>query len=322
MYRLSSRAFSTAGLVREFKTVGVIGLGLMGSGIAQVTAGTASLRVIGVESTPELATRAFDGIAKSLKAAAAKAVAKGSTTEAAAAADVAAALSRLTFVSDRGALHDTDIIIEAAPEDAAFKAKLYRELRGIVRADAVVASNTSGLLISDLAQSFGDNTRIIGLHYFNPVPMMGLCEVIIPPTASAGIREAAVALVTAQKKTPVLAADTPGFVVNRLLVPFLASAISLVERKVATVADVDVAMKLGCGHPMGPLTLADYVGLDTTLYILKNWTRQYPGDSDFRVPPLLEKLVAAGRLGRKSGVKGGFYAWDGNKVGDALPLPN
>jgi 3-hydroxyacyl-CoA dehydrogenase len=320
---LSARAFSTAAHAasREFKTVGVLGLGLMGSGIAQVTAAAAGRHVIGVESTPELATRAFDGIAKSLKAAASKAVAKGAKTESAAAADVDATLSRLTFVADRGALARADVVIEAAPEDAAFKAKLYADLRGIVRADAVVASNTSGLLISDLAKAFGDDTRVIGLHYFNPVPMMGLCEVIVPSTVSAGIREAAIALVEAQKKTPVLAADTPGFVVNRLLVPFLASAISLVERKVATVADVDAAMKLGCGHPMGPLTLADYVGLDTTLFILKNWTRQFPRDADFRVPPLLEKLVAAGRLGRKSGEKGGFYAWDGNKVGSALPLP-
>jgi 3-hydroxyacyl-CoA dehydrogenase len=316
---MASRAFSTA--AREFKTVGVLGLGLMGSGIAQVTAQTAALRVIGVESTPELARAAFDGISKSLRAAAAKAVAKGLTTETAAAADIASTLSRLTFVADRGALADADLVIEAAPEDAAFKAKLYGDLRGIVSPTCVVASNTSGLLISDLAKSFRDESRVIGLHYFNPVPIMGLCEVIVPAAASVGIREAAVSLVKSQGKTPVLAADTPGFVVNRLLVPFLAQAIALVERKVATVADVDAAMKLGCGHPMGPLTLADYVGLDTTLFILRNWTKQFPQEANFRVPALLEKLVAAGRLGRKSGVKGGFYSWEGNKVGAPLSLP-
>ena len=259
----SARALSTA--APRLQTVGVFGLGLMGAGIAQVTASTAALRVIGVETTPERAASAFEGIAKQLKSAAAKAVAKGTTTAGASAAAVDASLARLTFTSDRGALSAADVVIEAAPEDAAFKAKLYAELRGVLRADALVTSNTSGLLIGDLAKHFGDDTRVVGLHYFNPVPLMALCEVVVLPTTRAGAREALVALVKAQGKTPILVADTPGFVVNRLLVPFLAQAVALAERKVATVADIDAAMRLGCGHPMGPLQLADYVGLDTTL---------------------------------------------------------
>lgn len=303
---------------RAYSTIGVVGLGLMGSGIAQVTAANAKLRVIGVETTPALATRARDGIAKMLQSQAAKAVAKGAAAGAAA-ADVEAALARLEFTSDRGALRGADLIIEAAPEDAAFKAKLYGELRAHVRADAVLASNTSGLLIGDLARVFGDPARVVGMHYFNPVPLMGLCEVVFLPETPAATRDAVVALVKAQGKTPCVAADTPGFIVNRLLVPFIAQAIALAERRVASVADIDAAMKLGCGHPMGPLQLADYVGHDTTLAILRNWRAAHPGEPAFTVPPLLEKLVAAGRLGRKTGK--GFYAWDGTKVGAPLELP-
>jgi len=148
---------------------------------------------------------------------------------------------------------------------------------------------------------------------------MALVEVITLPTTAPDVRAAALALVRAQKKTPILAADTPGFVVNRLLVPALASAVALAGARVASVPDIDAAMRLGAGHPMGPLTLADYVGLDTLLAILRNWRAAHPAEPAFSVPPLLEALVKEGRLGRKSGA--GFYAWSGDKPGEPIALP-
>ena len=227
---------------RRVKDVAVLGLGLMGAGIAQVTA-QAGYRVAGIEATAEAAGKALDSITRSLHAVEKRAVAKGAAADVAAAA-TAATLSRITVSSDRSQLRNADLVIEAAPEDAAFKAKLYASLRAEVRADAIVATNTSGLLVGDLARSFGGDgaSRVIGLHYFNPVPQMALCEVVTLPTTSPDVREAAMALVRAQNKTPVVAADTPGFIVNRLLVPFLAQAISLVAAKVATVPDIDAAM--------------------------------------------------------------------------------
>jgi len=249
---------------RAFRKVGVLGLGLMGTGIAQVTA-AAGITVVGFDASAAQAAKAMDSIKRSLAALAAKAVKKGAMEPAAADAHVASSLSRLSTSGDRGALGDCDLVIEAAPEDWAFKARLYRELRAQLRGDAALASNTSGLLIGDLAREFGDPTRVIGMHYFNPVPLMALCEVVALPSTAPAITSAAVALVRAQGKTPVLCTDTPGFVVNRLLVPFLAQAVAMHDRGVASTADIDAAMKLGTGHPMGPLQLADYVGLDTTL---------------------------------------------------------
>lgn len=228
---------------RKVQSVAVLGLGLMGGGIAQVTA-QAGLRVVGIEVSSAAAAKALSGITSSLRAAEKRAVAKGTIDAAAAALATEATLSRLTVTSDRGALKEVDLVVEAAPEDAAFKNRLYASLRSEVREDAIVATNTSGLLVSDLARAFGGDgmARVIGLHYFNPVPAMALCEVITLPSTSADVREAAIALVRAQKKTPVLAADTPGFIVNRLLVPFIAQAISLAGARVASVADIDAAM--------------------------------------------------------------------------------
>ena len=206
--------------------------------------------MVGFDSSAAQAAKAVSAITRSLQALAAKAVKKGATTQAAADAHVAASLARLSTSADRGALGDCDLVIEAAPEDWDFKSKLYRELKGQLRADAALASNTSGLLIGDLAREFGDPSRVLGMHYFNPVPLMALCEVISLPSTAADITAAAVELVKAQGKTAVLCTDTPGFVVNRLLVPFLAQAVALHDRGVASTADIDAAMKLGCGHPV------------------------------------------------------------------------
>ena len=228
---------------RKVKNVVVLGLGLMGSGIAQVTA-QAGYRVAGIEASSAAASKALDAITRSLRSAEKRAVTKGTLTADAAAAQTDETLSRLTVSTDRSVLRSADLVIEAAPEDAAFKAKLYESLRGEVNADTIVATNTSGLLVSDLARSFGGDgaKRVIGLHYFNPATQMPLCEVAALPTTSPEVVETALAFVRSQKKTPVLVADTPGFVVNRLLVPFLAQAISLASAKVATVNDIDTAM--------------------------------------------------------------------------------
>lgn len=244
---------------RAIKTVGVLGMGLMGTGIAQITA-AAGIRVIGVEANPAAGKKSVDAIARSLAALGDKAVKKGTTDAPSAAAHVAASLARLTVTADRAALRECDVVVEAAPEDWAFKSALYRELRASVRPDAVLASNTSGLLIADLAREFGDAGRVIGLHYFNPVPLMALCEVATLPTTPPDVTATAFALVRAQGKTPVLCTDSPGFIVNRLLVPFIAQAVALHDRGVASVADIDAAMKLGTGHPMGCVVRARAAG--------------------------------------------------------------
>jgi 3-hydroxyacyl-CoA dehydrogenase len=267
--------------LRSFKKIGVLGMGLMGNGIAQITAAVANLPVVAYDVSPDAAAKGRAAISKSLRALTAKQVAKGALDAAGAEAYLARAEGNLTTATDLGALRDCDIVIEAAPESWELKRKLYSGLAAHLAPAAVLASNTSGLLIEDLAREFGHPERVVGLHFFNPVPIMALCEVISTPHTAPAVTEAVTALVRAQGKTPVQCKDSPGFVVNRLLVPFLAQAIRLHSEGVASTADIDAAMRLGCGHPMGPLQLADYVGLDTTLFILKNWTAKYPGEPAF-----------------------------------------
>ena len=268
-------------MASPLRRVGVLGMGLMGNGIAQITCAVASLPVVAYDVSPDAVARGRAAISKSLAALASKQVAKGALDRAGADAYLARAEANLTTSTDLGALGACDIVIEAAPEAWELKRKLYSGLAGRLAPTAVLASNTSGLLIADLAREFGAPERVLGLHYFNPVPLMALCEVIATPQTAPWAIEAATALVRAQGKTAVQAKDSPGFVVNRLLVPFLAQAIRLHSEGVASTGDIDAAMKLGCGHPMGPLQLADYVGLDTTLFILRNWTAKYPGEPAF-----------------------------------------
>ena len=265
----------------SIRRVGVLGLGLMGNGITQITAAIAGLPVVAVDVSPDAVARGRAAISKSISALAAKAVAKGSLDSAGAAAHIAKAEGLITTTTDLAALQACDIVIEAAPEDWAMKKRIYHDLRSHVAPTAILASNTSGLLIADLAREFGHPERVLGLHYFNPVPLMALCEVVSTPQTLRAHVDAATALVKAQGKTAVQCKDSAGFVVNRLLVPFLAQAIRLHSEGVASTADIDTAMRLGCGHPMGPLHLADYVGLDTTLFILRNWTQKYPGEAAF-----------------------------------------
>jgi 3-hydroxyacyl-CoA dehydrogenase len=327
----------------SIRRVGVLGLGLMGNGIVQITAAVAGLPVVAVDVSEAALVKGKATILKSLALLSSKAVAKGSMDKEAAEKYVSRAESNITTTTDRAALRTCDLVIEAAPEEWALKKKLYAELRGHVSPAAILASNTSGLLIADLAREFDAPERVLGLHYFNPVPLMQLCEVVSTPLTLQVHVDAVTQLVKAQGKTPVLVKDSPGFVVNRLLVPFLAQAIKLWGDGIASTADIDTAMKLGCGHPMGPLHLADYVGLDTTLFILRNCecaahplkssvhcathrnnntnptffsrdagTSKHPDEKAFFVPQALEEMVAKGHLGRKSGR--GFYVWEGEKV--------
>jgi len=251
-------------------------------------------------------------ITDSVKKLATKAVAKGKMTEAEASAHSEQTLSRITPSTDRSALGECDLIIEAVVEDLSLKKPLYEEIGRMASDTTVIASNTSSLPITKMGEFCGRPSQMVGLHFFNPVQMMALVEVVRTEFTSSHAFGVAMDFTRAIGKTPVECIDTPGFVVNRLLVPYICEAIRLVERGVAAPADVDVAMKLGSGHPMGPIQLADYVGLDTVLAIISGWKEAYPGEAIFAVPESLQAKVAEGKLGRKNGE--GFYKWNGDKL--------
>jgi 3-hydroxybutyryl-CoA dehydrogenase len=279
----------------EIRRVGVLGCGLMGSGIAQVAA-TAGYDTIVRDIAPEIWDRARAGIEKSL----AKFVEKGKL--AAAARD--AALGRLRFTTVTADLQDCDIVIEAVTEDLELKNALWRELDGLCGPATIFASNTSSLTIAAMAAVTKRGDRFVGLHFFNPVPLMALVEVVRTVTTSDDTFRRAYAFARSLGKEPVAAKDTSGFLVNLLLVPYLLDAIRAVERGVGSVPDIDKAMQLGCGHPMGPLTLLDFVGLDTTYRIAEIMFTEYR-EPRYAPPPLLKRMVLAGMTGRKSGK--GFY---------------
>jgi 3-hydroxyacyl-CoA dehydrogenase len=295
----------------QFETIGVIGCGLMGHGIAQVAAAQAKKKVVVVESDRAALDRGVQRIEQSLGKLAQKAVEKGQLDAAAGAMLVRDARARITPTLARQDLVACDVVIEAIVENLDAKCTLWRELDRVCGKHTVFASNTSSFPIGAMATASGRADRTIGLHFFNPVQLMGLVEVVHLQNTAAAVVAAATAFTKACGKEPVLCADTPGFVVNRLLVPFLVQALLLCERGVASKEDIDTAMRLGCGHPMGPITLADYVGLDTTLAILEGWCAAHPGEPAFVVPKSLREKVAQGKLGRKTGE--GFYRWDGDK---------
>ena len=275
--------------------IGVLGAGLMGSGIAQVAAvgGYQTL----VRDTDEAALgRGKTTITRSL----AKLVEKGKLT----ADDQTSALSRLQFTTDLPTVAPAGLIIEAITEDLALKAGLFRELEPMVGPATIFASNTSSLTIAALAAATKRPDRVIGLHFFNPVPLMPLVEVVRSVQTSAETVARATAFVRRLGKEPVAARDSSGFIVNRLLVPYIFDAIRALEDGVATTTDLDLAMRLGAGHPMGPLTLADFVGLDTLAKIGDIMFEEYR-ETRYAAPPLLRRMVLAGFSGRKSGH--GFY---------------
>jgi 3-hydroxybutyryl-CoA dehydrogenase len=281
----------------EIKKVGVLGCGLMGSGIAQVSA-TAGFETVVREVSDELCERGFGGIEKSL----AKFAEKGTITR----EQQAETRARMTGTTRLEDLHDCDIIIEAIIENLETKRDTYRQLDAICKPETIFASNTSSISITEMmtATSASRQQRFIGMHFFNPVPIMKLVEVVRTILTDEEVYENAVEFGRRLGKTPVRAGDKSGFIVNRLLVPYMLDAIRALEEGVGSIVDIDNAMKLGCGYPMGPFTLGDFVGLDTTYYIAEIMFNEFR-EKRFAPPPLLKRMVLAGLYGRKSGR--GFY---------------
>ncbi len=279
----------------DIKRVGVLGSGLMGSGIAQVAA-TAGYDTIVRDVTQPILDKAKGSIEKSL----AKFVEKGKLP----AADSAAALQRLTFTTTTADLQSCDIVVEAVTEDLEVKNVLWKELDGLCGGGTIFASNTSSLTIAAMAAATKRADRFVGLHFFNPVPLMPLVEVVRTVTTSEETFKRSFAFARSLGKEAVAAKDNSGFIVNLLLVPYLLDAIRAVEHGVGSVSDIDKAMQLGCGYPMGPLTLLDFVGLDTTFKIAEIMFAEYK-EQKYAPPPLLKRMVLAGMYGKKSGK--GFY---------------
>ena len=286
------------------KTVGVIGAGQMGAGIAQVSA-QAGYTTLLSDISLERAEAGKAGIAKLL----ARAVEKGKLEQ----GDADAALARITPVADHSAFAPCDLVIEAATEREEIKRQIFESVGKHLSDSAILASNTSSIPITRLAQAAPDATRFIGVHFFNPVPGMGLIELIRGLATSDATLKAVEAFGQSLGKQIVHANDAPGFIVNRVLMPLINEAVFALGEGVATMQDIDTGCRLGLNHPMGPITLADFIGLDTCLEIIKVLYTS-TGDPKFRPAPLLVKYVEAGWVGKKAGK--GFYDWTG-----AEPVP-
>jgi len=281
----------------EIKKVGVLGCGLMGSGIAQ-TAATAGFETVVREVSDELINKGFAGIEKSLARFAEKGTITGDQQR-----EIRGRLKGTTSFED---LADCDIIIEAIIENLDIKRETYARLDALCKPETIFASNTSSISITEMmtATSTDRQRRFIGMHFFNPVPLMKLVEVIRTILTDEAVYEQAIEFGGRLGKTTVRASDKTGFIVNRLLVPYMLDAIRALEEGVGSIVDIDNAMKLGCGYPMGPFTLGDFVGLDTTYYIAEIMFNEFR-EKRFAPPPLLKRMVLAGLYGRKSGR--GFY---------------
>mmetsp|Transcript_35383 Transcript_35383/g.38283 ORF Transcript_35383/g.38283 Transcript_35383/m.38283 type:complete len:378 (+) Transcript_35383:92-1225(+) len=326
-----------------FDKIGCVGLGLMGHGICQVaaTSGIHS-KIIAFEQEQRFLDSGNERIIKSID----KLVEKGKMTL----DNANDAMGKIEFTTNVDALSDADFIVEAVVENIDLKKDLYTTLGNICRPETIFASNTSSLSIGEMAAFSGRPDKFLGVHFFNPVQVnfphfrklaiyslrgkrkcarwclicqffvasqiMKVVEVIKTDETDPVVLEKGLKWVEEIGKVSVVCDDTPGFIVNRILVPMLMQSMTLIDRQVASVKDVDAAMKLGCGHPMGPLHLADYIGLDTCYFIVKGWMEKYPNESDFFIPACLQVMVEAGNLGRKTGK--GFYHWEGEKVGDPV----
>jgi 3-hydroxybutyryl-CoA dehydrogenase len=275
--------------------VGVVGCGLMGSGIAQVCA-QAGFQTVVREVSPEVVEKGLKSIEKNLS----RLVEKGTINDSAK-NEIRARVKGTTSLED---LKDCDVIVEAIIEQLPVKRELFAALDKLCPAHTIFASNTSSLTITEIAASTKRPERFVGLHFFNPVPVMKLVEVVKTIATDPAVYEEMVAFGTKLGKTPVRAQDSGGFIVNRLLVPYLLDAIRALEEGVGSVVDIDTSMKLGCGYPMGPFTLLDFVGLDTTYYISQIMFDEFK-EKRFASPPLLKRMVLAGWNGKKSGR--GFY---------------
>jgi 3-hydroxybutyryl-CoA dehydrogenase len=292
-------------MAQQISKVGVLGAGLMGHGIAQVAA-TAGYQVVLREVDDASLAKGIAKIEKQL----ARAVEKGKSTQ----EDADAVRARLTGTTEYAQLADCDLVIEAITEDLALKIEMWKELDAIVKAEAVFATNTSSLAVIDQAAVTGRPQQFVGLHYFNPAQVMKLVEVIRCVTTSDQAFQTALEFARSEGKLAIPTKDKAGFIVNRLLVPYMLDAIRAYEEGVGSVGEIDDAMKAGAGHPMGPLTLADFVGLDTLASICDVLFDEFR-ERRFARPPTLRKMVAAGWFGRKSGM--GFYDYAGE-----APEPN
>jgi 3-hydroxybutyryl-CoA dehydrogenase len=289
----------------QIKRVGVLGCGLMGSGIAQVSA-QAGYEVVVLEADPRALERGFAGIDASLGKFVERGPEKGGITG----EQKQQIQSKLRGTQEKKDLADCDLVIEAIIENIDEKKKTYSALDAVVKKEAIFASNTSSISVTELMAATRRPERFIGLHFFNPVPLMKLVEVVRTIATSDAVMETAVEFGKSLGKVPVRTSDKTGFIVNRLLVPYLLDAIRAYEEGVGSIPDIDNAMKLGCGYPMGPFTLLDFVGLDTTYYITHVMFDEFK-ERRFAAPSLLKRLVLAGWYGKKTGK--GFYDWSDPK---------
>ncbi|MBS0357205.1 MAG: 3-hydroxybutyryl-CoA dehydrogenase [Proteobacteria bacterium] len=280
------------------QNIGVIGAGTMGNGIAQVCA-LAGINVVMVDISTEAVERGVKTVAGSLDRMVKK--------EKISAADKDAALARIRGTTAYADLAATELVIEAATENEGLKLRILKEIDSIVPATTLIATNTSSISITKLAATVSSPERFIGMHFFNPVPMMALVELIRGLQTSDATLAAAQGFATAIGKTPITAKNSPGFVVNRILCPMINEAIFALQEGLATAEDIDAGMKLGCNQPIGPLALADLIGLDTMLAVMEVFYNGF-NDPKYRPAPLLKEMVDAGYLGRKSGQ--GFYKYD------------
>ncbi|MBW8012684.1 MAG: 3-hydroxybutyryl-CoA dehydrogenase [Chloroflexi bacterium] len=282
----------------EIKTIGVVGCGLMGAGIVE-TCAKSGYTVKVREINDELLQAGLARIEASLK----KAVKRGKLDE----ADSKLAWERITGTIQLEALKDSDLVIEAAVENMELKKEIFAALDKICPAHTILSSNTSSLSITEIASATQRPEQVIGLHFFNPVPVMPLLEIVRALLTSDETLKISREFGDSVNKTTVVAKDTPGFIVNLLLIPFLLDTIRAYESGMATKEDIDTGIKLGLNHPMGPLTLADFVGLDTTLFVADAMYDEFK-DSRYAAPPLLRRMVMAGKMGKKSGA--GFYDYE------------
>jgi 3-hydroxybutyryl-CoA dehydrogenase len=282
----------------SIQTVGIIGAGTMGNGIAQVAA-VAGLRVIMIDVNDAALARGVATLTGSLERLVAKEKLQASARD--------AAIARIETSTDYAKLAAADIVIEAATENVELKHRILKQIEAAARADAIIASNTSSISITALAATLGTPERFIGMHFFNPVPLLQLVEVIRGIQTSDATFDAVRALTEKLDKSPIGVRNSPGFVVNRILVPMINEAFYVLYEGVASAEEIDAGMKLGANHPIGPLALADLIGIDVCLSVMDVFLKDF-GDSKYRACPLMRELVAAGRLGRKT--KHGVYKYD------------
>jgi len=301
---LIKRSFSVSCYNQKFNNVVVIGSGLMGSGIAQVTA-EAGYQVTLVDQNEKILSKALSSIKTSLQRSTKKRFEKEPQNQEKYIGDVLGRIA--TTSSAEQASQQADLVVEAIVENLKVKHDLFQRLDRAAPAHTVFTSNTSSLPIGDIAQVVNRKDKFGGLHFFNPVPVMKLLEVIRTNTTSDSTYKELLEFGKSIGKVTVECKDTPGFIVNRLLVPYMFQAIHMYERGDASTKDIDTAMKLGAGYPMGPFELADYVGLDTCKFIVDGWRAKYPDDPTFQSSKVLDKLVSEGKFGRKSGE--GFYKY-------------